>query len=782
MTKNIWVKSSLAVAISLASSSLYAQNDLEEIVVTAQNREQAVEDVPIAMDVVGRDAVMRAGFSDMNQIDKIAPIVQVNQDQGTVKISMRGIGTNSNDEAQDTSVVVNVDGEYINRPNIMSISIFDIERVEVLRGPQGTLYGRNSTAGAINFITAKPGDEFGGNITLGFGNYGQSRVDASVDIPLSESAALRLSGFADEHDGYIKHPAGWGFGPFPAFAGGESDNNDASGVRATLRFDPSEALSINLAVERSSREFTPGTFDFVDLNSGLAPSGPGCNAPGFEQVAPNYASTLCVPSGTNFLPGNGDRDEYTNPAFGLGHLKQETSAFRARIDYALNDATTLSYIMGSRSFEGDESDLRTLPVIYKSFQFQDEADTESHELRLNGQVDDIVYQVGAFYFSEELDRESGFFIPLVGPPPGSFLSYFGRYVDSSSKSLFGQVEIPVSDMLTAIAGLRYTKNERSANYLNGGPFGMGPPDSYLFGGGSSRKDFAQMAFLQDLDLNPPSESETTWTLGLNYTPDDNTLIYGKITTGFKAGGFDSVGPYDPETNTAYEAGWKQSFGDSQQHSFNLSAFLYDYKDLQVSVLLDTTVGGQTFNAGQADIWGLEAAFDFNLTGADSLMVSANYLNAEYGELLAQYAVFDLDGAINGVGDLDPVAPGIQNPNFAGNTPPFSPEFVITLAYDHVFDLGASGSLTASVNSVFKSSYYTDFFNYSDGEQDSYTQTDVSLEYRPVADGLMVQAYVQNLEDERPLTYGGFVSAGPDDIFNWQYGRPRIYGVRVSYDF
>jgi iron complex outermembrane recepter protein len=182
-----------------------AQETVDEnvIVVTAQNRAQDVNDVPIAIDVVGAEELRNSGFSNMNDISKIAPVVQLNQDQGTVKVTMRGVGTNSNDEAQDTSVVVSIDGEYMNRPHALGSALFDIERVEVLRGPQGTLYGRNSTGGAINFITRKPGSDFGANASASYGNYNAVRVDAGVDLPLGEVAAVRVAGFYDERDGYV---------------------------------------------------------------------------------------------------------------------------------------------------------------------------------------------------------------------------------------------------------------------------------------------------------------------------------------------------------------------------------------------------------------------------------------------------------------------------------------------------------------------------------------------------------------------------------------------------
>ncbi|MET0179862.1 MAG: TonB-dependent receptor [Novosphingobium sp.] len=767
--------------------------DRNVIIVTAQNRAQDVTDVPIAMDVIGGEELANAGFSDMNDIDEIAPAVQLNQDQGTIKVTVRGVGTNSNDEAQDTSVVVNVDGEYINRPNALGVALFDMDRVEVLRGPQGTLYGRNSTGGAINFITRKPGKEFGVNASASYGNYDAIRLDAGVDLPLGDTAAVRVSGFYDERDGYLKHPARAAFGPFPAFAGGRSDDNESYGGRVSVRLDPTDALSVNLAGEYAERHFTPGVFAAVDLNAAGNGAGPGCAQNGFERVAPAYPQTLCVPSRTNFL-STIDRGNFEAPGFGLGTIDQETYAFRGRVAYEFSDAATLSYIGGYRHF--DESSFRTLPIQYRSISFLDVAETQSHELRLNGEISGVIYQIGAFYFKEELDRESGFGLPIGAN--GTFLSYFGRDIESDSKSVFGQVEVPLGDTLTAVGGLRYTDNSREAIYRNAGPFfnpladifrGMTPPpggapDPALFNAGLARKNFADLRYLQTLNLSS-DENKVTWLVGLNYKPNSDTLIYGKVSTGFKGGGFDAVGTFDPETNTAYEAGWKQTFGDTGQHQFNLTGFYYDYKDLQVSVLLDTTVGGQVFNAGAATIWGIEAQADIELDENNMFHASFNYLNAEYDELFAQFNVFTVPGTgadLNGIGDLDPTTAGVQQPNFAGNRPPFSPEFIVTVGYDHIFRLGDAGMLTASANTTFKSSYFTDFFNYRDGRQKAYTQTDLSLEYKPENERFTVVAFVRNLENTRQLTYGSFVSAGPDDIYNWQFGAPRTYGLRVAVDF
>lgn len=790
-----------SVCCAATATPVWAQDaddtvDENVIVVTAQNREQNIQDVPIAIDVVGGEELKAAGFGSLNDISKIAPVVQLNQDQGTVKVTVRGVGTTSNDESQDTSVVINVDGEYMNRPQALSVALFDVERVEVLRGPQGTLYGRNSTGGAINFITRKPGKEFGFNATGSYGNYDAIRLDAGVDLPLGEAAAVRVAGFYDKHDGYVSHPARAAFNlrgfNFPAYAGGRSDDNKAYGGRFSVRLEPSDALRIDLAAEYAKREYTPQAFAAADLNgAGNGPTGSSCSsASGFSEVASAYRNApnlfvLCVPSTTTFL-NNFNRESYAAPAFGLGRLSQDTWAVRGKLAYDISDNATVTYTGGYRNFDGMPGNMLTLPVNYRSFNWEFNTKSQSHELRVNGDMGGITYQVGGFYFKESVFTES-MFNTTFGPNAVS-LSYFIRDITSDSKSVFSQVEVPLGDKLILVGGLRYTDNHREAFYGNATPFGAGPPDSQLFGGTIARKTFSSLNYKTQFNL-AMDESKVTWLAGINYKPDDDTLIYAKASTGFKGGGFDSVGDYKPETNTALEMGLKKNFGASGEHTFNLTAFHYDYKDLQVSVLLDTAVGGQTFNAGKAKIWGFEASADIQLDDNNRFYASFNYLNSKFGELFAQFNVFCIDQStaapdcVNGVGDLDPGTAGVQKPNFAGNRPAFSPEFIITAGYEHIFDLGSSGTVTFNANTMMKSSYFTDFYNYLDGKQKAYTQTDLSLEYKPENKGFSIQAFVKNLEDARPLTYGSFISAGPfDDVFNWQFGTPRTYGVRASVEF
>ncbi|WP_219893011.1 TonB-dependent receptor [Aquisediminimonas profunda] len=796
---------SIAFAMPAQAQTAEETSEGDVIVVTAQNRTENIQDVPIAINVISGQALKEAGVTDFKDIGKLAPSVQITDDNSVIHVTVRGIGTYSNDESQDSSIVVNVDGEYLNRGEVMNLALFDLDRVEVLRGPQGTLYGRNSTGGAVNFITRKPGNRFAVNADASYGNFNTIKANAGIDIPFGDIGGIRFAGVYSDHDGYFKHAAT----PFaPAIVSG---SDRVWGGRASLRLEPTSNLTINLAVEHAERKNINGAYGSVNLNApGNGPAGPGCNAPGFVQVATAYTQTLCVPSGTNFLQSQ-DRSNYSQPLFGAGPgYKQDTTAVRGRIAYEFGPEATLTYTGGYRT--SSRTGAQGLPVVYQSTTFNNDVKTNSHELRLNGVIGGVTYQVGGFYFKETIDNESGFFLQFLNPPPipgfsanGTFLSYFGRRLSSDSWSGFGQFEVPLGEKLTAVAGLRYTDNSRSGNYANGSPFvffgptGTGAPiiapgdilgtglNTVYFGGGSTRKNIwgaGNPTGASYVNLNS-SENKLTWLIGLNYKPNDDTLVYGKVSTGFKGGGFDSVGLYRPETNTAYEAGLKMSFGPGSQNHFNVSGFYYDYKDLQNAILLNTAVGGQVFNAGKATVYGIEAEALVKLTDNDTFAASVNYLHARYDDFLGQFNVFTVPGTgpdLTSVGDLDPNTPGIQQPNFAGNTTPYAPRLTITLGYDHVFDLGGAGTLKASAFTVYKSKYFTDFYNYNDLKQKSISSTDLSLEYKPENKQFSVQAFVRNLENHRALVYGGYVAAGPDDILNWGYGSPRTYGIRVGIDF
>lgn len=756
--------------------------DSNEIIVTAQNRAENVQDVPIAIQVVSGTTLEKAGVSDFSGIQQVAPAVQIVQDTNLTRVTVRGVGTNDNAETQDTSIAVNIDGEYINRPTVLNAGLFDLARVEVLRGPQGTLYGRNSTGGAINFITRKPGDELGFNLTASLGNFDHVLVQGGIDLPLGDIGGIRFAGTYSKRDGYFSHPN----------LNIRTGDDYTRGGRISLTLRPTDALTIDAAVEHVAADRKLAAQAFANFNSGLgynAANAPGatCNQNGFVRVGADPRLVVCIPQNTNAL-ASVDRSNYTAPARSPSIQEQRTTAVRGQIAYDFGPAT-LSYTGGYRTT--DESFDSALAPAYTFKNFANDVDTQSHELRINGgEPGGIQWQGGVFRFKEELDIERGLF---NGPPflpafllgtRGGYINYFDRQVSSSSWAVFAQTDIPITDTLTAVVGGRYTWDKRSGVFNVYGS-GIANPASPLNNTGPVRITAAP------LSVQRPSASaeKFTWLAGLNYKPDADTLVFAKVSTGFKAGGFDSVGSYAPESNTAYEAGIKRSFGGSGANFVNLSGFYYDYKDLQASVLLDNSIGGQVFNAGKARIWGIELDASFKVLENGRFTASVNYLDSKYQEFLASYAVFCASstlpgGCVTGLGDLDAdsrAAP-IAQPNLSGNRPPQSPRWVLAAGYEHRFDLGNAGSITPSVFSRYKSSYFLDIFNYNDSRQKAFFQTDASIEWRTADDKFGVQAFVRNIEDNQPLTYAGFTAAGNDDIYVWQFGTPRTYGVRVSFDF
>lgn len=751
-----------AAAIAQDSASSDAERKFDVVIVTSQNRAEDVQNVPIAINVIGAERLTEAGVVDFQSLAQVAPQVQIVADTNITRVTVRGVGTNSNDESQDSSIAINIDGEYLNRPTVLNASLFDLERVEVLRGPQGTLYGRNATGGAINFITRKPGDKFSINAAATYGSFEELQIEAGMDVPLGDRAAIRISAIDVSNEGSVYHPN----------VNQRSNNKDYSAVRLGVRLQPTDKLSIYGSVDYVDVDQKSNNQAFVNFNlpGFLADDGTGnCNtAAGWVEVAPLVPGVQCSPQNTNYLPTI-DRSEYNSAATGVLYIRSEQVALRGEVNYDLGPVT-LTYRVGHRSSDSP-SDLPLSPAyVFKTW--NDEVKTTSQQLLLRGATDGgILWQGGAFFFNEELERDRGLFNTVVGPN-GSYINYFVPSVKSESWAVFGQTDIPLTETLTAVVGGRYTEDDRSATYRN-----------YGFNFNSGLVQLSQNQALNPSILNrEASDTKFNWLVGLNYTPNDNQLYYAKVSTGYKNGGFDSVGPYKPETVTSYEIGNKNRFNDGQ-YLVNVTGFYYDYSDLQVGVLLNPATGNQTFNAGAATIWGLEGEFEANVSESGRFAFSANYLNAEYDQFLAAIPVQCLGGcALNGVGDLNPGDPtSVTQPNLAGNKLPRSPEWILSARYEHSWDLGMGRSLLGVVSSTYKSSYFNTIFNYNDDRQDGYTATDVSLKYDSGALWSLA-VFGRNLENERPLTYAAFTSAGPDDIFNWQFGQPRTYGVRLAFEY
>jgi iron complex outermembrane receptor protein len=714
-----------------------AENDsgesrgIAEIVVTAQKRATSIQDTPIAMRAFDNDQLINAGVGDVNGLSRVAPDLNISTDTLFTKLSIRGVASADVSETADGALTINIDGEYINRPVALNAALFDLERVEVLRGPQGTLYGRNSTAGALNVIAAKPTlGSFSGAVTAGYGNYDAKSAQAAINIPLGDSFAVRIAGMHQEHEGYTKNGAV-----------GRGDTQNTDGVRVSLLAKPIDRLTVYLAGE------------YVDVNQ-TAPSQFGvpvnASTPGLEPAFPG--STSLVPS--NFKP---DLNADSYPLNDLGFFRTKQKAIRGRVDLDL-DFATLSYIGGFRDVNvSSRQPLQGFISTSTAFTYYNDkmdSDTQSHELRLaGGNEGQFIWQVGGFYYKEHQEIARGLFLPLAGAN-GSFLNYFYRpYVNSTSKAGYAQATwwfIP--DTLSVTGGIRYTDDKKWARY-----------DNYGFQFNSGPTPPADGAPGATITRPRQSSNKVTWSLGLDYKVADDSLLYAKVSTGYKGGGFDNVGAYKPETLTAYEFGSKNRFAN-RTIELNLAGFYYDYRDQQIQVLLDTATGARTLNAGKSRIWGIEADGTVLLSDRDKFHVTANYLDAKFTQFPGVVSALDKSVAVD----------------LSGNKPVQAPKWTIALGYDHTFPIG-DGELVASVFSRFKTEYYLSPFNWRADRQEAFTQTDLSLEYKAPGGRYSLQAYVRNLEDNRPLNYAAFTGGGVN-VYNFIFGAPRTYGIQGTFKF
>ncbi|BFM07685.1 TonB-dependent receptor [Halioxenophilus aromaticivorans] len=691
----------LAVAVALAGSvgPVCAQT-IEELVVTAEKRESSAQTTAISMKVVGDEELANAGVTELASITNIAPTVNVAQNNDNTLITIRGVSSRDYTETGDPAVAVNIDNFYFQDSLGLNAALFDVQRIEVLRGPQGTLYGRNATAGALNITTNKPGQELAGKVAVEFGDYGTRKGEGAVDVPLAQNLSLRLAGMIKQSDGYRDNGAG-----------GHGDEDDSKGFRAHLAWDATDRFSALL------------TYELVDIGGvGAAPKGVL-----YEQV--NSDGTLQL----------GDDLEWQLNREGERDIEQESLRVALNYDF---DALSIIYSGGVRNqdyLRSNDQDGGTL--LDYSWVQDGESTAQNHEVRFISDFDGMVnFQAGAFYFKNDGDKSNAYF-RLYGLLPDNAPYDFYTFLyqtENESSAVFGQLSFQLTDDLEYEIGARYTKDKKAQT----GMFDQGA------------------GYLTDLDYAYDG-SKVTWHTGVNWDVSDDLFLYAKIDRGYKAGGFKNDAEYNPEEITAYEVGSKSQFMDNTLQ-LNSSLYYYDYTDLQVLQTDPVSGVARTYNAGAATIYGAELEMLFLPTEYDSIDVSLAYVSAEYDEFCTVTA-----GSCPAESD------------FSGNKLPQAPEISAILGYSHDFPL-ASGMITARLQTRFQDESYFTFNNRKTEWQDAYTKTDVLLTYRSDELPISVTGYVRNLENEAILTMSE--EAGYMGGYLVQYAAPRMYGLRMDYEF
>jgi iron complex outermembrane receptor protein len=699
---------------SAANGSSTATDTLSEVIVTAEHFTSNVQKTPIAMSVYEGTELAREGVVDIQDLTVVSPYVNFAVTEADPMITIRGISSRDVTSAGDPAVSVNTDGFYLNRPYDLDVGMYDIDRIEVLRGPQGTLNGRNSVGGSINIVTAKPTTTESVSVSLAYGSYNELNLQGMANIPITDVLQLRLSFLSESHDGYRNN--------YPERNADDADNKSG---RLSIAFEPIEHFQGLITAQYS----TIG-------GAGDSPE----NIP-FQYTA-SGALIHALPAGISSTT----YPLYTQPT---ETLRAQTIRYNLSYDFGGVQLTALGGY-DKTYFEHGTDQSTPLQTYFPVREFieRDNVDTTNAELRLASTSDGpLQWQVGTFYF-KETDVS---FASNDSPLPTGLPDYWFGFVQTNyatSEAVYAQASYAITSALKLTAGARYTHDQKSQTGYDGDISAEGPftPD-----GGST------------------SSSKSTFHGGLDYNLTSSSLLYAKVDTGYKAGGYnDGATAYKPETVTAYEIGSKNWLLD-RTLQLNVDVFYEKYLDQQVPTFIFLPNGKPiqlTENAGASRNYGVETDLVYINPLLGTFNAGVSYLNARYTNFLSA------------PDPSDPTA-GTANVQLAGNTLPNSPTWGLGIGYQRKWDVSA-GLVSLHVDSKIQTSQYFSFYNFADTQQKAYTMSNAQLSFEPAGKHLTVSAYVKNIENRAVFT-----NATEDEYayaYTYQFDPPRTFGVRLNYAY
>ncbi|MGI9276820.1 MAG: TonB-dependent receptor [Endozoicomonas sp.] len=579
----------LAIAIALAlstGSALVQAAELEEVIVTAQKREQDLQDTPIAVSAFGADAINDQGISDISDVSQFAPNVEIAETPGGstgATITIRGSSTINPAVTWEPTVGIYVDGVFIAKNVGGLFDVAELERIEVLRGPQGTLYGKNTIGGAINLITRKPGEEFGGTIKLGAGNYNNKEGFVSIDTGrLGDVAAFNVAMNVRNRDGFYKNTS------VDSNAADEFKKLDTTAMRVAGLFDISDRLEAYYTFDQNKKDNTPSL---------------------------GQRETLA------------DKPKRIDEAAIDGAIKDTSESYghALTLTYDFSDSIILKSITSYRSMEfNDSADYDGTVDEDKQFHTVRDvkSDQTSQEFQLIGSAESMDYVLGAYYFTEDSKALNPYTAFNPVPVVREVQSIDNRYgVESTSYALYGQTDYYLTDSWTLTGGIRWTKEKKEAYLQRDDPAGF----------------FGQNAPLTKLDNSWTNVSPMAVA---TYAFSDNVSTYFKVAQGWKAGGWNPEGAtqalfqdgYKEEKVTSYELGVKSRLLDNRLQ-LNAALFQNNVEDLQLAHF--TGLVTKAYNAGDATIRGFELELLAALTNELTANLNYGYLDTKYGSLIVE---------------------------------------------------------------------------------------------------------------------------------------------------
>lgn len=718
---------------------------LGDIVVTAQRRSENLQRAAIPVSAVAGDALVSAGISDVNNLSKMIPSLVVAQSPGSsINFYIRGVGTFAANILRENPVAFNFNGVYIGSPSAPVGTLYDLERLEVLKGPQGTLYGRNATGGSLNVIPRRPNFErLGGEGTVEYGNYNAKKVALAVNIPISDTLAFRLTGQASDRDGYLSDG---------------TDDERGGALRASLLFKPTSSFSAVLVADYfkaggkgAGAVLQPGalTPTAPDPSLRIGASDPRSTDELNLRFANVRAGTVTVPKADSY-----NRGEFWGVSatiegdVGFGTLTVIPAYRKSRPNF-------LSYTLGY------------------PFRVSEDDDQISFEARLaSSNEHPFRYVVGAYIFTE-----NKFGTNSIDQGPISRSTYTAKQ-NTESYAAFGQATYALTDSFRIVGGARQTHETKTQN-------------TQLTVRTLANPTAGPSQILGNLSFN-----STTYKAGVEFDAAPRSLLYASISTGFKSGGFFlgiTDNSYRPESLTAYTVGSKNRFLDNKLQ-LNIEAFYWKYRDQQINYVGPIQIapgvynaGGRTTNAGNARMYGADAEIRLQATPRDLFAIDLQYLNSKYDSL--SYLQFSGNGApprinctITPDASLPVAAPAkLFSVNCAGKVAINAPEWSANLSYQHRFELGNDYALIGFARTRIESGRFLSIEYLPEEYQGAYRSSDLLLTLEGPANKWSISSYVNNVED-RTIKSG---SGGLRPFINAAYTSlraPRTYGVRASFKF
>lgn len=755
----------LVAAISSATNA--APQELEEIIVTATKTRESLQDVSLAVTAIADERLIDGTISDVGALQGVIPNFSVGSDFGQAKIFIRGIGLNSSFAGVDPSVALHLDGAVISQSYAQLGAFFDLDRVEVLRGPQGTLYGRNATGGSVNLISKKPTEEFESYANVTMGNFDKLDLEGAVSGPLTDRIQGRLSYKSNSHAGYGINEV----------SGADIDNESRQSYRAQLNFRLSEDVNFLLSSDYATEDDNSGQLHYIDTYRGFELRQLGIanenNLPAGVSITGNEVTladgrVVGVNRPAPGLGGYANRDRRNTASEIEPNNKKRSISFTGTLDWDINESWALRSISNYRDldvlYQQDIDSSRVVnDDIQKNSVFSKQLSQELQLVYSGGRLNGLV---GLYFFDENLvndgnDIAFAFDDPATARNERDFVYLFGD-IDIEAFGVFANFTYDLTDTLALKLGVRYSDETRSGDNffrVNGNKFSCLP----------GTNEPAPTATADGNCVTKKSFTDTSPTIGLDWQFNDSTLLYASYTEGFKSGavsGGQRTPITRPELIESVEIGVKSTFLDNRMR-VNLAAFSYEIKDLQQSRSAPSSTGAfvNIFeNAAAADGSGLELEFDWLITDRFMLNGFVSTLDAEFTDFVTD----------------NPLFAGSLAENLSGNRQKQSPELSWNLHGEYTYPLSNGGTLSFALEAAFKDEQYFTEFNDEVERENDYTLVNAYVKYLSPDEKFFVNVWGKNITDE--FVYTGKFVIGSVVTINGSLSPPATYGATFGYNF